>query len=560
MALLFGIYAWAHPAVFVAILGFAHYQIEPGIRLVRSIARAPPEVAGELLRRSSQFLSQSALLGMPQLLFHNFSGRNLPDYAHHEFDSMLVENGRIIKTGYQLPARPDITPVNLDGATVLAAFADAHVHMTQTGIALSGAQLEPATCLSQVFELLVAESGANEFVLGWGLQESRLKDRRLPTCAELDRVAQKNFVWVARQDLHSAVLNSVALKWARTVLPDLQSAEGLIRGNDYNRLSYCLIDKLPTAFKKKGLERVQQHCFKHGVATIHALEGSRESLDDTMAVAEFGKNSALHTVVYHQSGDPALPRRYGWKGMGGCLLVDGSLGTRTAALHEPYNDAPESRGNLYLDAADIEALLTTAHQNQLHLALHAIGDRAIDTVASTYAWACQKWGRPAIANRIEHFIMPSDKAIRLARDNALNICIQPAFDHYWGGSEGLYAQRLGRERASRLNPYKTMLDLGIQLAAGSDSPVTAIDPIAGITALVHHTNPDERLSLNSALSLFISEPHKLSGDSLLRGQLKTGYSADFVCLDEDPFKISPSRLASLQVKNLYIGGRCVFSN
>jgi len=203
-------------------------------------------------------------------------------------------------------------------------------------------------------------------------------------------------------------------------------------------------------------------------------------------------------------------------------------------------------------------MLTTAHQNQLHLALHAIGDRAIDTVTSTYAWACHKWGKPALANRIEHFIMPSDKAIRQARDNALSICIQPAFDHYWGGGEGLYAQRLGRERATRLNPFKTMLDFGIQLAAGSDSPVTAIDPLAGIAALVQHSNPDERMSLNSALALFISEPHKLAGESLIRGQLKTGYHADFVCLNEDPFKISPSRLSNLRVNKLYIAGRCAF--
>ncbi|PKL46752.1 MAG: hypothetical protein CVV42_15410 [Candidatus Riflebacteria bacterium HGW-Riflebacteria-2] len=497
---------------------------------------------------------------MRPLLFHNFSGRNLPDYARHEFDSMLVENGLVVKTGYQLPAHHDMTAVDLKGATVLAAFADAHVHMTQTGIALSGIQLEPTTSLTQIFELLAAEATANEFVLGWGLQETRLKERRLPTSAELDAVAPKNFVWVARQDLHSAVLNAVALKWARTLLPDLQAPDGLIRGNDYNRLCYCLIDKLPQAFKRKGLELVQQHCFKHGVATIHALEGSLESTEDTLAVAEFSKASDLHTVIYHQSSDPAMPHQHGWKGMGGCLLVDGSLGTHTAALHEPYQDAPDCRGNLYLEAADIEKLLTTARQNQLHLALHAIGDRAIDTVASTYAWARQKWGKPAIADRIEHFIMPSDKAIRQARDNALSVCIQPAFDRYWGGSDGLYAQRLGPERATRLNPFKTMLDLGIQLAAGSDSPVTAIDPITGIAALVHHTNPDERLSLNSALSLFISEPHKLAGESLIRGQLKTGYHADFVCLDNDPFKVSPARLASLQVKNLYIAGRCVYSN
>ncbi|MBU1107176.1 MAG: amidohydrolase family protein [Candidatus Riflebacteria bacterium] len=498
---------------------------------------------------------------MPQLLFYNFSGRNLPDYSQHTFDSMLVEHGLIIKAGYQLRApHPDVKQINLKNATVFAAFADAHVHLTQTGIALSGAQLEPATNLNEVSELLSAEALNNEFVLGWGLQETRLKECRLPTSEELDRVCPGKFVWTARQDLHSAVLNSVALKWARTIVPDLQARDGLISGNFYNLLSYRLIDKLPDKFKKLGLELAQKHCFKKGVATVHALEGSDTSTADTLAVAEFSKKNALHTVIYHQSGNPTMALEHGWKGLGGCLLADGSLGTRTAALHEAYADAPDCLGNLYLKANEIRNLLETTRQHQLHLALHAIGDRAIDLVTSCYAWACDKLGKSPMPDRIEHFIMPSDKAIRQAREHAINICIQPAFDKYWGGSGGLYEQRLGKERAFRLNPFKTMLDLGIQLAAGSDSPVTSIDPISGIAALLHHSNPEERLSLNSALSLFISEPHKLAGESLIRGHLKTGYHADFICLNHDPFKRSPDRLLELMVKQLYISGQCVYSD
>ncbi|HAE39626.1 MAG TPA: hypothetical protein DCG57_13470 [Candidatus Riflebacteria bacterium] len=498
---------------------------------------------------------------MPLQLFHNFSGRNLPDYSQHTFDSMLVENGRIVKTGYQLTSsQTDLQTTDLQKSTVLAAFSDAHVHMTQTGIALSGVQLEPADSLDSVFSLLGAESKRNEFVLGWGLQETRLKERRLPTCAELDRICPKNFVWAARQDLHSAVLNTSALQWARTIISNLSAPAGLVTGSDYNLLSYKLIDRLPATFKQNGLKLVQQRCFSKGVASIHALEGSRESTADTAAVASFANNSALRTTIYHQSGDPTLALKQGWRGMGGCLLVDGSLGTRTAALTQPYADAASSSGNLYLSADDIAELLTTARKHQLHLALHAIGDRAIDLVSASYTWANQKWGKPAIADRIEHFIMPSDKAIRQARDNATHICVQPAFDYYWGGPDQLYAQRLGRERASCLNPFKTMLDLGIQLAAGSDSPVTPIDPMLGIAALVHHSNPEERLRLNSALALFISEPHKLAGDSLIRGHLKPGYHADFICLDQDPFKIAESHLAELKVKKLYIDGSCVFSD
>ncbi len=145
-----------------------------------------------------------------------------------------------------------------------------------------------------------------------------------------------------------------------------------------------------------------------------------------------------------------------------------------------------------------------------------------------------------------------------ARDNGIMVCIQPVFDHFWGGQDGLYAQRLGKERAARCNPFKTMLDLGIPLAAGSDSPVTPIDPLLGIHALVNHHSPEERIDLNSALSLYITEPHKFTGEGSARGHLKPARPADFVCLADDPFMTPPSRIKDIRVNGLYLNGEKVF--
>ena len=496
---------------------------------------------------------------MSEIFFYNFSGRNQPDYSKTDFNTMYAVDGVILRTGRHLP-RPEtaINSVDLGGAVVLPAFADAHVHFTQTGITLMGCRFDAATSINEVTDAIKAEADKNYHVLGWGLQEVTLKERRLPTLEELDRACPDNFVWLARKDLHSAVVNSHALEWARSFFPSLRTEKGLIKAEEYNFLCYQLNSQLSAEFKKQALKMAEQEGFKKGVATVHALEGSLESTDDTLALSDFLETSPLHGVIYHQSPDPTLPLQKGWNRMGGCLLVDGSIGTRTAAMHEPYADAPGNLGNLYLSAEKIEQLLKTAHDNNLQLALHAIGDRALDTVTACHTWASERLPATTLPHRIEHFILPSDKAIRSVRKNSTMICVQPAFDHFWGGPSGLYAQRLGAKRAESCNPFKTLLSLGILLAGGSDSPVTPIDPLLGVKALVTHSNPEEQISLNQALSLFISEPHKLAGEEKFRGHLRTGYRADFVCLAGDPCTTPPAELSSLKITDLYIGAQKVY--
>ncbi len=495
---------------------------------------------------------------MKRAFFYNFSGRNLPDYAKKDFDTMLVANGMVVKTGFQLPF-PDDGSIGIDlgGATVFAAFSDAHVHFTQTGITMLGCPLDRVTTLSDLLEMVRKESVDHEYVLGWNMQESRLREKRLPTIDELDRLSSSAFIWLARADLHSAVANTRALKWARGFFPSITAVNGLIKGEEYNFLSYELNSQLPADFRQKALKLAEHECFRNGVGSVHALEGCEKSGVESLAAADFFAHSQMHGVVYHQSGNPALPLKMKWKRMGGCLLVDGSIGTRTAAMTEAYSDA-DTNGCQYLKAAEIENLLTTAAKNRLQLALHAIGDQAIETVTACYSWAHEKFGAPPLPHRIEHFILPSDKAIKAARDTATMVCVQPVFDHFWGGPTGLYAQRLGARRAAGCNPFKTLLDMGVNLACGSDSPVTPINPLLGIHALVNHTNPDECIDLNSALSLYISEPHKFIGEGTVRGHLYPARPADFVCLAEDPFKVAPSKLKDIRINALYLGGSKVF--
>ncbi|GAB4279783.1 MAG: amidohydrolase [Candidatus Rifleibacteriota bacterium] len=470
---------------------------------------------------------------------------------------MLVLNGMILKTGYQLPypTGPNVKAIDLKGAPVFAAFSDAHVHFTQTGITRLGCDLGDVDSLSGIFDKIKTELNRSEIALAFNLQEHVLLEKRLPTSSELDKLSTKKFIWIARKDLHSAVLNSAALNWAKKAVANLEHHEGFISGENYNKLSYLLINELPDQLLIKGMMTAAHECLAKGVTFIHAMEGSDSSIREALLTKKIFENSKLDGVVYHQSTDPGFALKNNYPGFGGCLLVDGSFGTRTAALSQPYNDAPNHTGHLYMSPDQIESLLKTARNTGLQLALHAIGDRAIEEVTSTYVWAMNKYQKQDLPDRIEHFILPSTKAIRAAKTADAMICIQPAFDFYWGGKRGLYAERLGPERAEQCNPFKTLSDLGISLACGSDSPVTPIDPILSLHAMVNHTNTEERLSLNRALSLCITEPHRFIGKEKTRGHLKTGFKADFICLSDDPFLVPAARIRTLEVVRTFVGGK-----
>lgn len=485
----------------------------------------------------------------------------MPDYAKHEFDSMLVINGTILKTGFQLPfpTGGDVKAFDLKKAVVFAGFTDAHVHFVQTAITKTACDFSRISSLSEIFELVEEAVKNKPIVLGFSLQEFNLKEKRLPTLSELNKISSEKIIWLSRKDLHSAVLNSAAINWARKIFPDLKHEDGFLKGSYYNELAYRLIDEIPDSAIIDGMKKTANDCYQNGVTCIHALEGSLESVREAELAATFLKREPLEGVVYHQSFNPDFAKKHSYPGLGGCLLVDGSLGTRTAALNQPYQDNPDESGILYLTPEKIESLLKTARKEKLQVALHAIGDRAIDLVSSCYLWAYEKFGKQSLPDRIEHLVLPEEKAIKAIRKSGSFVCIQPLFDYLWGGPDRLYAQRLGKERASRCNPFKTLLDLGIPLACGSDSPVTPIDPLLCVHALVNHSNSDESVNLNSALSMNITAPYEMIGKTKTRGQLKTGFKADFVCLSEDPFLVLQSKLREIEVNATYINGLPVFN-
>ncbi|BBJ39433.1 hypothetical protein SSPO_021510 [Streptomyces antimycoticus] len=195
-------------------------------------------------------------------------------------------------------------------------------------------------------------------------------------------------------------------------------------------------------------------------------------------------------------------RELGAIGAAGDLFADGALGSHTACLHQPYADTPHS-GTAYLDAAAIAAHVIACTEAGIQAGFHAIGDAAVTAVVEGVRAAADKAGLArvrAARHRVEHAEMLIPETIAAFADLGLTASVQPAFDALWGGEDGMYAQRLGPERARTLNPYAALLRAGVPLALGSDSPVTPLDPWGTVRAAAFHRTPEHRISVRAAFT------------------------------------------------------------
>ena len=235
-----------------------------------------------------------------------------------------------------------------------------------------------------------------------------------------------------------------------------------------------------------------------------------------------------------------LHRHLGVLGLAGDLCADGSFGSRTAHLREPYlgseaePGAPLSYGYGYLDVAQIRDHVVACTRAGIQAGGHVIGDAALTTMAEGFSAAAAIVGVEAMRSakhRWEHVELPDEHVLATMARLGVWASVQPAFDAAWGGADGMYAARLGVDRALAAIPLRSMLDAGIPLAFGSDSPVTPFDPWATIRAALRHHNPAQRLGVEEAFHAHCAAGYELA--EVAGGYLRVGGPASYVVW-EDP--------------------------
>lgn len=432
--------------------------------------------------------------------------------------------------------------VDLAGALVTPAFTDAHVHTTATGLALTGLDLSAAAglpaALARIAEHAAAHPG-DTVLLGHGWDESRWPERRYPSRSELDAATGGRPLYLTRADMHSALVTTALLD----LVPGIADLAGHHPDGPLTRDAHHAARRAAHGAVGPGQRRDAQRAALRraaalGIGSLHECAGPDiSSEDDLTGLLRLAAEEPGPRVVGYWA-EAAAPgteeelvrkvRELGAHGAAGDLFVDGSLGSHTACLHQPYADAPHT-GTAYLTAERIATHVAACTEAGLQAGFHAIGDAAMTAVTEGVRRAAERVGLArvrAARHRVEHAEMLDEAAVTALAELGMVASVQPAFDAAWGGADGMYATRLGAARARTLNPFAALLRAGVPLALGSDSPVTPLDPWGTVRAAAFHRTPEHRISVRAAFTAHTRGGWRAAGRDDA-GMLVPGAPADY---------------------------------
>lgn len=455
------------------------------------------------------------------------------------YDSLLLD-GPHIAAFDEDPTGVAVERVDCDGATIVPAFADCHVHLTDTGWFLGARNLGGVRTYAQFLEAVANVPVEGGVVLAGQYDESTWEDGGVADAVPLERFHSATRAMLSRVDGHSCIVNRATLDWL-DLDPALQGIERNAQGQPTGKLFLEANWRAQSAFmeaisleqRRDAERRAVDLALANGALHLHAqLVGFRRH----EYAREVRALRALPVKAYPKICEPdaSLAAELGLPYVGGDVFLDGSLGSRTAALLEPYADG-DGCGSLRFSDDELLAYFAQAESLGVAAGVHAIGDAAIEQCVRV--WERVLAGKPSprgCRHFIEHFELASSEQIEACARMGIALSMQPQFDALWGGEDGMYDARLGRQRARTMNALARIDAAGALLCGGDDSPVCALNPLAGMQACVEHHEREERLSPHRALALYTVNAARFGYAENETGNLAPGLAGDVVMLDRDP--------------------------
>jgi len=510
-------------------------------------------------------------------------------------DAMAVGGGRILFVGSARGAMtlrgPSTNVMDLDGQTVIPGMIDAHVHLLNLGNTLRNVDLVGTKSYDEVVARVAERARsapAGSWIIGRGWDQNDWgSDTRFPTHEALTRAVPDHPVVLTRIDGHATLVNEMAMRAANLTAATKDPSGGRIERGTDGTPTGVLVDramgivgaKIPPASRAQMREAILgaiQETAKWGLTGVHDAGVSRSVIDIYESLAREGRYN-LRNYVMIAAGDSATLNHYLRLGPQSALhngrvwiraikiSSDGALGSRGAAMLEPYSDDPTNRGLLLVDPAFIENVARRALFRGFQLNVHAIGDRGNRVTLDAFETALKAVPRADHRFRVEHAqIINTADIPRFAQLDVIPSmqAVHQTSDMYWAGA------RVGEQRLAGAYAWRSLLNTGVVIPNGSDFPVEATNPLFSFHSAVSRQDeknfpeggwrPAEKMTRDHVLKSITIWPAFSSFMEKSVGSLTTGKLADFVILDRDIMRVPDSEILGARVIATYLGGRPIY--
>ncbi len=544
--------------------------------------------------RSHDAMANRLAQPMPELIFYNgaiYTGEGFEKDHPRVVRAIAIANGKVIAIGSDRAilrlAGPDTKKIDLDtehtSTCLFPGFNDAHTHLGSAGQTKLHLDLTGVDSLDEMLARIKAYAQSEppgHWITGGNWDHTLWAQKVLPTREDLDRVTGDHPTFLDRIDGHIAIANSAALRAAgitgKTTPPEGGAIDLDARGEptgilreSAQELVYKVIPPPTPEERRKGDLLAIHDALSHGVTSVQDFS----DWDDFLVYEQLEKEGDLHLRIsewisfkaplaellkmreHHDPHDPMLHTGM-LKG-----FMDGSLGSRTAALKAPYADDPKNSGLPQYTQAQLNAMTVERAKAGFQIGFHAIGDRAT-------AMALEAFSQPGVSrtarNRVEHAQVVDPADIPRFKELGVIASMQPNHlltDMRWAEA------RLGAQRAAYSYAWRAFLKAGVPLAFGTDYPVEPITPFRGLYAAVTRMNeegsqtyfPQNAVTRGQALAAYTQGSAYAEFEEKQKGILIPGYDADFILVDRDLYRVSPPALLTTQVLATYVAGAKVYS-
>jgi len=512
---------------------------------------------------------------------------------HPYAEAMAIKGDSILAIGTNeeiLKLKGDQTELlNAEGKFITPGFIDAHVHLIDGGFNLLSIQLRDAKSPEEFInriKLYAEKAEPGIWIVGGSWDHKNWGDE-VPTLSWIDSVTTKNPVLLYRLDGHMALANSLAINKAG-IDKNTKDVEGGVIVRDKNgeptgifkdQATGLIINKIPLPSDKQADEALvaaMNFVASKGITSVHEMWSPYATEVYESAFKRAHENKSLITRVCVKgalSNWKEIKEKIEKDGVGDHWLkfdgvkgyVDGSLGSHTAAFHEPFLDKPNEKGIFIQTEEDLHNWISNADKAGLQIAIHAIGDRANNFILNTFERVAKENGGRDRRFRIEH--AQHLNANDIARFSTLKVI--PSMQPYHAIDDGRWAEQvIGAERIKTTYAFNSLFNSSATVAFGSDWPVAPAIPLEGIYAAVTRRTlddenpdgwvPEQKITVEQALTAFTKNAAYTSFEEHKKGTLEKGKLADFIVIDDELTKMDPTKIRDAKILQTYVGGKKVF--